>query len=295
MTIVATVLQIVAPVFILAGIGALWVRSGIEYRAEFVTRLAMTLSLPCLIFSSLVKTEIGSGELMETLWACIVGYGVITLAFFALVRLTRLEVPTFLPPLIFGNTGNLGLPLAYFAFGQQGLDFAIIIFAFMTVYAFTLGIWMVSGGGSPLQMFSEPMVPATLLGALFLVMGWRLPVWATNTLDLVGQMAIPLMLLTLGVALSRLKFSRLTQAAWLSALRIPVCIAVAVATGHMFDLTPVPFAVLVLQISTPVAVTSYILAEKYGVDSEAVAGLVIVSTLMSVVAIPVTLAFLIPG
>ena len=61
--------------------------------------------------------------------------------------------------------------------------------------------------------------------------------------------------------------------------------------GQWFELPPVAFAVLVLQIGTPVAVTSYMLAEKYGADSNAVAGLVVVSTLMAVVALPVTLAF----
>ncbi len=293
MNVIATVLQIVTPVFVLAGIGFIWVRAGFEYRVEFVTRLAMTLAIPCLIFESLVRTEIRAENLVATIWACSVGYGLLTVVFFALVRLARLAVRTYLAPLIFGNTGNLGLPLAYFAFGQEGLDYAIVSFAFMAVYSFTFGIWIVAGGGSVLKLFREPMVPATLLGAAFIVLEWDVPDLVLNTLELIGQMAIPLMLITLGVALARLKLSKLRLALSLSLVRVVVCVAVAVLAGSLFSLTRVPLAVLVLQLSTPVAITAYFLAEKYGVNAEEVAGFVIVSTMLSVVTIPLTLAFLV--
>ena len=293
MNVAATVLEIVAPVFLLAALGFLWVRLGNEYRVAFVTRLAMTVSVPCLIFTALMQTEIDTSSLAATLWACFIAYGVLTVIFLAVVRLAGLDVRTYLAPLVFGNTGNLGLPLAYFAFGNEGLGFAVVVFAFMGIYSFTFGIWIVSGGGSVVNVVREPLVPATLLGALFLVMGWKTPVWLTNTLELIGQMAIPLMLITLGVALSRLQLSGLGRAAWLAAFKSAACIAVAVATATMLELEPVPFAVLVLQVATPVAVTSYLLAEKYGANAEEVAGLVIVSTLLSVVTIPVTLAFLV--
>lgn len=293
MNVVATVLQIVTPVFVLAGIGFIWVRAGFEFRVEFVTRLAMTLAIPCLIFESLVRTEIRTEDLAATMWACCVGYGLLTVAFFALVRLAGLDIRTYLSPLTFGNTGNLGLPLAYFAFGQEGLDYAIVSFAFMTVYSFTFGVWIVAGGGSILKLFYEPMVPAALLGAAFVILDWDAPQLVLNTLELIGQMAIPLMLITLGVALARLKLSRLRLTLSLSVVRVIICIAVAVLAGSLFGLTRVPLAVLVLQLSTPVAVTAYFVAEKYGANADEVAGFVIVSTVLSVVTIPLTLAFLV--
>jgi hypothetical protein len=83
------------------------------------------------------------------------------------------------------------------------------------------------------------------------------------------------------------------RAVWLSALKAAVCVAIAWGAGTWFELDPVPFAVLVLQVATPVAVTSYLLAEKYGADSDGVAGLVVASTLLSVGYIPVLLAFVI--
>lgn len=292
MQLALTVLTIVAPVFFLAGIGFAWVKAGIEYRVQFVTQLAMTLSVPCLIFTALMKTEIDPDALTSLSLAAIAAYGGVTLAAWGLVAVLGLSTRTYLAPLIFGNTGNLGLPLALFAFGDTGLGYAVVIFAVMAIWSFTFGIWLVAGGGSLGKVLREPLVWATVLGAVFLWQGWKTPLFLTNTLELIGQMAIPLMLITLGVAVARLSPRGLGRAALLSAVKLALCVAIAWVVGQWFALEPVAFAVLVLQIATPVAVTSYLLAEKYGADSDAVAALVVVSTLMSVVTLPLLLAVL---
>ena len=118
-----------------------------------------------------------------------------------------------------------------------------------------------------------------------------MPVWLGNSLDLVGQMAIPLMLLTLGVAISRLRPRALGRAFWISLAKLALCLAVPLGVGLVIGLGRLPLGVMVLQLSTPVGVTSYMLAAKYDARPDEVAGLVVVSTLISVVAIPATLAF----
>ncbi len=292
MSLILQVLQTVAPVFILAGIGVIWVKLGWEYRVQFVTRLTMTLSVPALIFVSLMKTEIDPQALRDTAVATIITYLVVGLLVLALLKALKLDIRTFLAPLSFGNTGNLGLPLALFAFGSAGFDFAVVVFAIMAILSFTIGVWVVSGGGSPVSAIKEPMVWATILGGLFLINGWMLPTWTVNTLDLVGQIAIPVMLITLGVAIARLKLGSFGRAIWLSAVKYVICISVPLAVGLLFALPPIAFGVLIIQVSTPVAVTSYMLAEKYDADADQVAGLAMVSTLMSIIVIPVLLAFL---
>lgn len=290
MTLALTVIEIVAPVFLLAAIGFAWIKLGFEYRVQFVTQMAMTLSVPCLIFVSLMQTQIDPSALTALSLASVVAYGGVTLAMAALVFLTGFDRRTYLAPLIFGNTGNIGLPLALFAFGDVGLSYAIVVFAIMAIWSFTFGVWLVAGGGSLLTVVKEPLVAATLFGGLFLWQGWQTPDFVTNTLGLVGQMAIPLMLITLGVAIARLNASGLVWASGLSVVKLLVCAAIAWLAGLFFQLEPVAFGVLVVQVATPVAVTSYLLAEKYGADAEAVAGLVVVSTLISVLALPLLLA-----
>lgn len=287
------VLEIVAPVFLLAGVGFAWVRFGFEYRVQFVTQLAMTLSVPCLIFTALMKAEIDPGALTTLFLASLAAYGAVTVVMWGIVVLGRLDRRTYLAPLIFGNTGNIGMPLALFAFGETGLGLAVVVFAVMAILSFTFGVWLVAGGGSPLRTLREPMVAATLLGVLFLWNDWQTPLFLTNTLTLIGQMAIPLMLITLGVAIARLQPGRLFNSTLLSLAKLLICAVLAWVIGRWFALPPEAFAVLVVQISTPVAVTSYLLAEKYGAEADAVAGLVVVSTLISVLALPLLLAALI--
>lgn len=290
MTVALIVVEIAAPVFALAGVGVLWVRLGHDFPVAFVTRLATSVAVPCLIFVALMETEIAPEALTALSLAALAAYGAVGLALLAGSLLLRLDLRTYLAPLIFGNTGNLGLPLALFAFGEEGLGYAVVVFAVMAVLSFTVGVWVVSGGGSPVAVLREPLVGATLAGGACLWFGLATPGFVTESLRLVGQMAIPLMLITLGVAVARLRPAGLWRPGALSALKLALCTGLAWAVGRAFALPPTAFAVLVLQVATPVAVTSYLLAEKYGADAEAVAGLVVVSTALSVIGLPLVLA-----
>jgi len=292
MIIVLAVLQIVAPVFLLAAIGFGWVKLGFEFRVQFVTRLTMSLAVPSLIFTALVKTEIDPAPMASFVLASVMAYALLSGGMYLFVRGGRLNVRTYWAPLVFGNTGNLGLPLAFFAFGAEGLGYAVVIFAIMGVISFTFGLWMVAGSGSLARVLREPLIWASVLGAVFLYSHWHLPAWAMNTLELIGQMAIPLMLLTLGVAVARLHPVGLGRAAGFALAKLLAAILIGHGVGVWFDLPPVAFGILILQLSTPVAVTSYLLAEKYEAGSEQVAALVVMSTALSVVSLPVLLGFL---
>ena len=293
MNLVLNVFQISAPVFLLTAIGFVWVKLDIEYRVEFVTRLAMTLSLPCLIFVSLMNTQISPEILRAVSLAAIISYALVTIASFILVKVLKLNVSTFLAPLIFGNTGNLGLPLAFFAFGTEGLSYAVVIFAIMATYNFTFGVWVISGGGSIVKATKEPLVWGTILGLIFLINNWKTPLFLTSTLELIGQMAIPLMLITLGVAIARLRLINLSRALIITLTKFFICLVLSIIVGRYFQLEHIPFSVLLLQLTTPVAVTSYLLATKYDNGSDDIAGLVIISTLISAIYIPIILFFII--
>lgn len=291
MTLALTVLQIVTPVFLLAGIGFVWVKRGIDYDTAFVTRLAMTLAVPSLIFVALARGNIDPGTAGTLALAALTAYLSVLAAIWALCRALGLGLRTYWAPLSFGNTGNLGLPLALFAFGELGLGYAVVVFSVGAIVQFTLGIMIVAGTVNPLRALKEPMVAATLLGGLFLWQGWRVPDVVFNTLDLIGQMGIPLMLLTLGVAVARLRPEGLGRMVGLAALKLLICAGIALAIGTFFGLDDVALAALVVQLGTPVAVTSYLLAVKYGADAPPVAGLVVVSTVMAIGGLPLILAF----
>lgn len=287
-----TVLEITAPVFLLGAAGFAWVKAGHPYPTEFVTRLAMTWAVPCLIFATLARVQIEPAALAQLSLAAALSYGVVIAITYLLLRAAGASRGTYLAPLSFGNTGNIGLPLALFAFGETGLGLAIVVFAVMAMVMFTAGLWMVAGFANPARVLREPILWASLAGVVFLARGWSVPAVALNAISLMGQLAIPLMLLTLGAAVARLRPARIGPALALALAKLAAGLAVAVGVGLLLGLTGLPLAVLILQLATPVGVTSYLLAERYDTDPEAVAGLVVVSTLLAIAALPITLSFL---
>ena len=292
MIIFFTVLEVVTPVFLLAAIGYYWVKLGFEYRVEFVTRLAMTLAVPALVFTSLTQNTINPKFLTEMIIVVCMAYAVVSVLALIFTFIFKLDLRTFLMPLISGNTGNLGLPLCFLAFGKDGLGYAVIVFAFTSIVAFTFGLWVVSGTRSFKQPLKEPLVPATILGLLFMFYGWETPKILTNSLNLISQMAIPLMLITLGVAVARLKTQLAFKTLGISISKIMIGAIAGITVGYQFSIPYEAFAVLIIQMSMPVAVTSYLLAEKYGANSEAVAGLVVISTFLTTFTTPVVLSVL---
>jgi hypothetical protein len=141
-------------------------------------------------------------------------------------------------------------------------------------------------------VLKQPLVYASVLGGVFALQGWSVPVWLLNSLDLAGQIAIPLMLITLGVSIANLSVGEVGRAVVLSLAKLSISAAMAILVVQLFGLTGVARGALVLQLVMPVAVTSYLLAERYRAEPDKVAGTVVVSTLISVAAIPAALALL---
>ena len=115
-----SVLEVCAPVFIVAGIGFFWKKFGYEYRIEFVTKLVMSLTIPCLIFSALIQTQIDFEILKTLFYATLAVLAMIVAAAYLVVVILGLNRQTFLAPMIFGNSANIGIPICLLAFGQTG-------------------------------------------------------------------------------------------------------------------------------------------------------------------------------
>jgi predicted permease len=286
------ILQITAPVFLLTLAGYVWARLEMPFDLAFITRLSLSFSVPCLIFAVLVKVEIDPAAFRDIALASVVAYAALGVVLWLGLRAVGLNLRTYLAPGVFGNTGNVGLPVALLAYGQEGLALAIVIFAVMAILYFTVGIYIVAGTGKLSEALKQPLVYASVLGGVFALQGWSVPVWLLNSLDLAGQIAIPLMLLTLGVSIANLSVGEVGRAIVLSLAKLSITTAIAVLVVWLFGLTGAARGVLVLQLVMPVAVTSYLLAERYRAEPGKVAGAVVVSTLISVATIPVALMLL---
>jgi malate permease and related proteins len=290
----AEVLSIVAPVYICAGVGFLWVRMGRSFDTALSTDLIMGVGAPCLVFSSLVSYEIEFIDAAQMVLAASVA--VFIMAGLAAVFLTWAKLPlnTFLAPMTFGNTGNMGIPLCYFAFGEAGLALAVCVFAATSMLHFTFGQVIWSGRAAWTDVLRTPLVWSCVLALAVMVGGWDLPSWVTRTTSLLGSFTVPLMQLTLGVSLAQLGVTRFWRSVGLAFLKLGIGLAVGSLVANLFGFEGVAAGVLVLGCSMPVAVFNYMFAVRYKRSPGEVASVVVVSTLLAATVLPFLLSFFLP-
>lgn len=283
---------ILAPVLICAAIGFIWARRALPFDNEVVTTLVYNVGAPCLILATFAKVDLGAEALAEiaaaALAAC-AGFGAIG---YAVLRAARLSVPSYLPALMFPLTGSMGLPVCLFAFGEEGLALALVFFALGVIGSVTIGATIASGTLSFARLARTPVIYAVFLAVGLELAAIELPRWALNTTDLLGAMVIPTQLVALGLALARLKVTSLGRSASLAAVRLGIGAAIGWAVAEAFGLGPVAAAVVILQSAMPVAVSSYLFAQRHDRQPEEVAGMVLVSAIASFATIPILLVFL---
>jgi predicted permease len=280
---------VIAPVFLVAALGFSWIRANLPYDSAFVTTFAVNISTPCLVFSALTKTQL-AGEQLGTMaavsLACIIVPGLIA---YPLLRVARIPWRVYLPALSFPNSGNLGLPICLFAFGQEGLSLGVMFFAAMAIAQFTIGPAVAAGKFSLQQMIRTPVLYSVTAALMVLGTDISVPRWISNTTDLLGNCAVPLMLFSLGVALARLRFGATTRAIFMSALRLALGIGAGYGVSWAMELEGTMRGVTILQSSMPVAVFNYLWALRYDNSPEEVAAMVLGSTVLAFLTLPLLL------
>ncbi|MDP6969805.1 MAG: AEC family transporter [Gammaproteobacteria bacterium] len=289
--IVLQLIEILAPVFICVGLGVGWVRMGESFDTPMVTKLVTYIGTPALVFYALATANLEYSLFVQMGLAAVLANALFFLAGVMLLPLFGLPRQAFLQTLTFPNIGNVGLPLCYLAFGEQGLALAIAFFVAYVAIQFTLGIAVVSGGFAPRMLLTMPVIPATIIAMLFRLADIAIPQWLLNTTQMVGDLTIPLMLFTLGVSLVSLKLGSLRVSFGLASLRLLLGFGVGWLLVLLLGLQHEAAAVVILQCSMPVAVYVYLFAELYNQRPTEVAGVVIVSTLMSTVSLPLLLVY----
>ncbi len=285
-------LPIVAPVFAIAGLGYLWVRGGFPYDSRQVTELVSRIGAPCLIFTTLatlqqpaeIALSVGLAAVLMVLGA--MGVGLVVLPWVGLPR------RTFLAPLMFTNSGNLGLSVCLFAFAAAGLELGIVYFTAIATLHFTLGILIWSGSAHPGPLLRTPFPYAVAAGIAVPLTGAPVPDWVFATTSLLGDMTIPLMLFALGAAAAQLRVVDLGATLRLVAVKFAIGFALAVSVVEVLALDGVARGVVMIQAVMPTPVFAALFAERYRRNPAAVASVVLVSTAASLLLLPLMLTYL---
>jgi predicted permease len=275
----------------MAAIGYAWRLSGAPFDMTFVTRLIMYVAGPCLVFSSLSQLTLPLTQFWGMVGAMIVVTLSVAVVSAALIEILGLSQRSFLPALTLGNTGNLGLPLCLFAFGEEGLGLAVAIYVTNSLLQFTFVPLLHTRVSMVRTVFGTPMLWGALAGLAVLLADVHVPPWFATTVESIGNLLIPLMLMALGNTIGGLKAHNVPRAVGLGSARLIISFVVAVGVSYALGLSGVAQGVLVLQGAMPAAVFSYLFAARYERDADDIAGIVLVSTLLGAVTLPLLVSY----
>ena len=284
-------IPIIAPVMICALLGYGWARSGLPFEREFLTRIIMNIGSPCLILNGITGLDVDAQAFGSMLLISITILTACSLIGAAVLTIARQPLRSFLPPVVFGNTGNLGLPLCLFAFGTEGLALAIAVYLVYSVAQFVFGPLVQGREAAWKTLIRTPIIYAAVIGIVLLVTETPLPKTLANTLQLLGGLAIPLMLLALGYSLASFRVRRPGIALSLALFRLALGFSVGVGVSELFDLTGTMRGVVIIESSMPLAVFNYLLAARYERHPQDIAGAILISTLISFLTMPALVFF----
>lgn len=259
---------------------------------DSANNINMSIFLPALMFSVLSKESFHLQNFQNLAISAVIiilGSGCIA---WLVSKILGINVKTFVPPMMFNNTGNIGLPIAVLAFGEVALGAAVVLFAIEMLLHFTLGASLLSQRSRVLSTLKSPVLLATLAGLLVNFIGFDLWSPAIKTLDLLGQAAIPLLLFTLGVRLIGINFGD-WKLGVLGAVLCPLSgIIIALMMVSVFEIEGLQYQQIILFSVLPPAVLNHMMAEKYQQEPKTVASIVMLGNIGSLVVLPITLFFI---
>jgi len=272
-------------------IGIIWFHRGPAFPVDFVTTLVLNVGMPALLFHTLAKSSVSIGELGTMAMATLVLHIVFTAVAILMLKLLGKDWRLCIA-LVVGNTGNLGLPVCLLAFGEVGLAYAMTYFAVQCVLLFSFGDAILSGSASIKRLLRSPILHAIWMGVVVRAFEWPLPVFLMETTQLLGQLVIPIMLITLGVSLAGMRASQLPSNLFWSAVRTGLAMLIGFGIAELFQLDGVARGVLIIETVVPVAVFNYLLAIRHGRDSHEVSGMILVTHIASIFYLPIVLGIL---
>lgn len=281
------VVSIVFPLFFIVGVGYFY---GTRVRPEMriTNQLVMDVFMPALILHVMVQDDFYPSRYLNLTIAgalVMLGSGAVAFVIAKLLGFGR----SFMPPAMFSNWANLGLPLYVLALGDAALGGGVVLVVIGNLLCFTLGVYLYSSRLTSFEFLRTPIIVAVILGAAFNMFDIRLPNELASPIEMMSRVAIPLMLFSLGVRLTRVSFSHLKVGLSMAVLSPVVGIGLALILVQLIPMSSLQQNTLILFGALPPAVINFMLAEQYNCDPDQVASMVIIGNLAAIIAIPLAL------
>jgi predicted permease len=276
----------VLPVFLLIAVGFLFARWK-KISLASVTEIIVYLGTPSLVFGSLASKPVYVADIAVLCSGVLIIFTVVGLLIRLYFFIFRFSSRGFTLPALFMNAGNMGIPLALFAFGQPGFQRATLMFVIITFLQYSLGIYILNGRGNWTEIFRLPLIYAALAGLAVNLTQIRIPGVLMQPVTMLGQATIPIMLITLGYRLHQFQSVQWDHAVGGALVRIVGGFSAAHVAVYLIGAEGVNRQVLLLYGSLPAAVINFALTEKYRQDPGLAASIVVLSTFLSTFTVPI--------
>ena len=283
MDLLAKLFEVLFPVFLIIGIGYWYGKKDPKFNTKFITTFAGNFGLPAIIFYSLTTTNISIELFLRFSYYITLYVLIFSIIGLIILKILNKDIYRLLPPLILPNTGNMGMPLCLFAYGKIGLAIATAITAMILVFHFSLNILLSSKKFSIKPLLKCTPVYALLISLIFVYYEIPAPKFLENATFLIGYSTIFLVLMSLGVALSKLRVFAVKETFIYSFIRVIIGPIIGLAFVKFFNLSGIEAGVMFIQASMPSAVLTFLISEIYSPKkiSNSIASTVALSTFMS--------------
>jgi len=285
------ILSTVIPVFLIILIGYI-IGKYKKINTQPFVNLIVYIAGPCLIFSSISKSDINLTDFLTIALSAIAIILILAFLVFIILKITKSKKVGLSLPMTIGNTGYLGYPVALFAFGIAGLSGAVVFDMTNSLFLYSFGIYIIHHKNEIKEAFKIPLLYAVIIGLLFNLLKIKTPEIIFKPIETIGMITIPLALLILGYKLTEIKISETKTAFLASLFRIIGGFLIALIIIKLFSITGLSKNIILIQAAMPSAVMSMILCQKYRRDANLVASVIFISTILSIITIPLILWFL---
>lgn len=285
----AQLFPIIIPIIIIIFVGYIWNKIGNNLNQTEITNIITWIGAPCLIFNTLIKLESSVFLLKDMILSAIFMVLSMFLFSYILLKLINFPIRTFINPMSFSNSGNLGMTISLFAYGSLGLELAVIVFMITSILHFTLGISIWSGKWSPRFLIKTPVIYAVFLALSINFFSIELPKTLTNTTSVLAGITIPLLLFTMGISLNKISYKLDYKIIILIILRIFMAFTMAYLIIYLLNIDGIAKNIILLQAFLPAPIFTYLFASQYNVQPDKVANYLMTSTIISLFTITIFL------
>lgn len=264
----------------------------LPFDRKMIGALVANVGYPTLLVSHLSAGHVAPASFLVMAGAAAVALAVFVVVAVIFLKLIGLPLRAFIAPMTLNNVGNVGLPVAALAFGDAGMSYSFAFLLVVLLGIFTYGTWVPRGEVSIRSILTSPVIYAIVVALLLLATGQRLPKPLASAFELLGGFAVPLMLLTLGHTLATLKRVSLGRGALLACFHLVMASATGFGLAGLFGFAGTERGVFILMCLMPVSVATYLFVELYTPEhAQDVASLILVSTLMTLLVLPVVMTY----